>query len=317
MKKILICGGSGFIGRNLVENFSKNKKIKIYSTYYKSKKPNVKNVKWIRADLKSKKSVYNILKNKDVVIQAAATTSGAKDILNKPYIHVTDNAIMNSLLLQASHDLGVKHFIFFSCTVMYPSQKKPIKELEIKNSNSIYKAYFGVAKTKLFIEDLCKFYSNLSPSKFTCIRHSNIYGPHDKFDLNKSHFFGASVNKILNAKNSIKIWGSGHERRDLLYVDDLINFVKKVLSKQKNNFRIYNCGYGSHYSVNQIVNLIKKISRKKIKIENDLSKPSIKTSLALNTNLAKKELGWKKNISLEKGIKKTIYWYKKNYLQFF
>ena len=112
----------------------------------------------------------------------------------------------------------------------------------------------------------------------------------------------------------MKIWGSGHERRDLLYIDDLVDFVKKVITKQKKKFRIYNCGYGSHYSVNQIVNLIKKISKKKIKIENDLSKPSIKTSLALNTQLAKKELGWTKKTNLKKGISKTISWYKNNYL---
>lgn len=314
MKRILICGGSGFIGRNIVENFSKTKNTKIFSTYFKSRKPNIKNVTWIKVDLRKKSLVYKTLKNIDIVIQSAATTSGAKDILNTPYLHVTDNAIMNSLLLQASYDLSIKHFIFFSCTVMYPNQKKPIKELEIKDSNSIYKSYFGVAKTKLFIEDLCKFYSNLSKTKYTCIRHSNIYGPHDKFDLKKSHFFGASVNKVLNSKNSMKIWGSGHERRDLLYIDDLVDFVKKVITKQKKKFRIYNCGYGSHYSVNQIVNLIKKISKTEIKIENDLSKPSIKTSLALNTQLAKKELGWIRKTNLKKGISKTISWYKNNYL---
>ena len=63
-----------------------------------------------------------------------------------------------------------------------------------------------VAKTKLFVEDLCRFYSKISKTSFTCIRHSNIYGPHDKFDLDKSHFFGATINKIFNSKNELTIW---------------------------------------------------------------------------------------------------------------
>ncbi len=311
--KVLICGGSGFIGTNIVEKFKTKKNILLTAIYFKNKPKTHFNVKWIKADLRDKKEVYKIIKNQDIVIQAAATTSGAKDILNKPYLHVTDNAIMNSLILQACYDLEVKKFIFFSCTVMYPSQKKPLKEITV-NEKKIYKSYFGVAKTKLFIEDLCRFYSKISKTSFTCIRHSNIYGPHDKFDLDKSHFFGATINKIFNSKNELTIWGKGTERRDLLYVDDLVFFVERVIKFQKNKFRIYNCGYGKHYSVNEIVKKVNYLSKKNLLIKNDLSKKSIKTSLALDTSLSKKELGWKVKTDLDNGIVKTLKWYKKNYL---
>ncbi len=311
--RVLVCGGTGFIGTNLVNKFKKKKNITLTATYFKSKPKKDRNINWINADLRNKKKVYQVLKNQHVVIQAAATTSGAKDILNKPYLHVTDNAIMNSLILQACYDLKINRFIFFSCTVMYPSQKKPLKEITIKEKN-IYKSYFGVAKTKLYVEDLCKFYSTISKIKYTCIRHSNIYGPHDKFDLKKSHFFGATINKIFNSKNKLVIWGKGTERRDLLYIDDLINFVERVIRYQKSNFRIYNCGYGKHFSINEIVNKINYLSKKNLIIQNDLSKKSIETSLALNTSLAKKELGWKRKTSLKSGILKTLKWFETNYL---
>lgn len=311
--RILVCGGTGFIGTNLVNKFKKRKNITLTATYFKSKPKKDRSIKWINADLRNKKKVYQVLKNQHIVIQAAATTSGAKDILNKPYLHVTDNAIMNSLILQACYDLKINRFIFFSCTVMYPSKKKPLKEITIKEKD-IYKSYFGVAKTKLYVEDLCKFYSTISKIKYTCIRHSNIYGPHDKFDLKKSHFFGATINKIFNSKNKLVIWGKGTERRDLLYIDDLINFVERVIRYQKSNFRIYNCGYGKHFSINEIVNKINYLSKRNLVIQNDLSKKSIETSLALNTSLAKKELGWKRKTSLNSGILKTLKWFEKNYL---
>ena len=64
----------------------------------------------------------------------------------------------------------------------------------------IFSNYYGVATTKLYIEKMCKFYSNISKTKFSIIRHSNIYGPNDKFDLNKGHFIGSSIVKVFNPK---------------------------------------------------------------------------------------------------------------------
>ena len=191
-------------------------------------------------------------------------------------------------------------------------EKNGVKESDFKSYSQIHPNYFGVASTKLYIEKLCEFYSKISSCKFTVIRHSNIYGPHDKFDLEKSHFLGATITKVLTAKKEIVVWGNGKERRDLLYIEDLINFVMLSITKQKNNFKIYNCGLGKNYSINSIVKKIIKISNKNISIQNDLTKPNINTSLFLNCELAKKELNWKPQINIDEGIKKTINWWKEN-----
>jgi len=311
-QKILVCGATGFIGKNIILSLSKNKNYKIFAVYYKSKKINLPNVKWIKADLTNPEITKKITKNIDIIIQAAATTSGSKDIVNTPYIHVTDNAIMNSYLLRSAFENEIKHFIFFSCTVMYQSSKKGIKENDFNPSQAIYPKYYGVANTKLYIEKMCEFFSKISKTKYTCIRHSNIYGQFDKFDLDKSHFFGATVNKVMNSKKEIVIWGDGQEKRDLLFVDDLVNFVKICIKKQKKNFRIYNCGYGKAFKVKDIVSKIIKLSKKNLSVRNDLTKPSIKTSVFLDCKLAKSELGWSPNFTLEEGIKNTLNWYKQN-----
>lgn len=311
---ILILGATGFIGRNILESFIKSKN-NITAVFHKRKPYLVaKNLKWIKGDLRNLKFCKKITLNQDIVIQAAATTSGAKDILNQPYIHVTDNAVINSYLLEACYENFVKKFVFFSCTVMYQNSKKPLKEKNFNPNNKIYAKYFGVANTKLFVEKMCSFYSEFRRTKFTVIRHSNIYGPHDKYDLNKSHFFGATINKVMKSRNNILIWGKGSEKRDMLYVDDLIDFVKKSIRFQKRYFEIYNCGYGKAYSVLEIVKKIIKASEKKLLINHDLSKPSLNTSLSLNCEKAKKELNWKRKTYLDKGILKTLSWYKKNYV---
>ena len=113
-RKILICGASGFIGRNLAEFFLKNDEYEIYGTYL-TREIDIPKLIAFRADLTQKGDVWEAVKGKDIIIQAAATTSGAKDIINRPYYHVTDNAVMNSLILRAAFENKVSHVIFFSC----------------------------------------------------------------------------------------------------------------------------------------------------------------------------------------------------------
>lgn len=313
--KILICGGSGFIGQNLVNFFKRKKKYTIWATYNK-KKPKLKNVNWIKINLCNPKAVDRIIKGKDIVIQAAATTSGAKQIINRPYIHVTDNAIMNSYIMKSCSDNKIKHVIFFSCTVMYPNTRNKLSENFKINYNNIDRKYFGVAQTKLYIEKICKFFSMIGKTKFTCIRHSNVYGPFDKFDLDKSHFFGATITKVLTSKNNsiLNVWGKGNEYRNMLYIDDLLSFVYLVLKKQKSSFEIYNCGSDNAFKVKDIILKIIKISKKKLKIYYDKSKPTININILIDSKKAKKQIGWKPKISLEKGISKTLSWYRKNFL---
>lgn len=315
MKKVLICGSTGFIGRNIAEDFAKNNGFEVYGTYLKSEPLNNPKIKMIRVDLTNKDEVNKVIDGMDIIIQAAATTSGAKDIVSKPYYHVTDNTVMNALIFRAAFENKVSHLIFFSCTVMYQSKSEPVKETDFDANKEIYSSYFGVGWTKVYIEKMCEFYSRIGNTKYTVIRHSNIYGPYDKYDLEKSHVFGATVTKVMTAKdgNKITVWGDGNEERDLLYISDLVNFVKLAIEKQKEKFQLFNVGYGSSISVTDLVKKIIEHSEKNISIEYDLTKLALKTKLCLNTTKAKNIIGWSLKVSLDEGIKKTLTWYKNYY----
>lgn len=311
-KKILILGASGFIGKNLAIYYSAKKKFIVTGTYL-TKKVNIKNVKMVKCDLTKKKEADKVIKGKDIIIQAAATTSGAKDIIGKPYTHVNDNAIINSMVTRSAYDHNIKHILVFSCSIMYQSSKKPQKESAFDPNKKIYKNYFGAGWMKIFVEKMCEFYAGLGKNKYTLIRHTNIYGPHDKFDLEKSHVFSASINKVVNNKNKkISIWGNGKEQRDLLFISDLVNFVDLAIRKQKNNYELYNVASGKLISINNLIKKIIKISEKNIKIKNDLSKSSLKTFVCLNCNKAKKDFNWYPKINLNTGIKRTLDWYLSN-----
>ena len=310
--KVLVCGATGFIGRNIVERFAKNKNFEVHAVRFNRPKCNVPNVTWHQADLRKPDEINDIIEGVDIIIQAAATTSGSKDIVSKPYIHVTDNAVMNSYLFRAAFERKVKHVIFFSCTVMYSSSEKPLKEIDFDANMPLFHRYFGVGHTKLYVEKMCEFYANIGETKFTAIRHSNIYGPHDKFDLERSHVFGATVTKVMTSKEKVVVWGTGEEERDLLYIDDLVDFVLLAIQNQEDNYNLLNCGSGSAISIKDLVGKIVKASGKKFEVVHDLSKPTIKTSLSIDSSLAEKKIGWSPKVDLDEGIAKTIRWWREN-----
>lgn len=315
MKKLLILGATGFIGRNCIEYFIKNSDFKICGTYFNSPPLNYKNIQMVKADLTNKDNVHQVIQGMDLVIQCAAVTSGIKDVADNPHAFISDNAIMNSLILRSAFENEVEHLILLSCTVMYQSSKTPLKEDDFNANEEMYSSYFGGGWNKVYFEKMCEFYSRLGSTKFTALRHSNIYGPYDKYDLQRAHAFGATVSKVFLANtNVLKIWGTGEEKRDFLYVLDLVRAIEAVIEKQKNNYELYNIGCGQATSIKDLVKKIIKASGKNMFIENDLSKPSNKTSLCLNTSKAKKELAWEPTISLKQGILKTIEWYKNNFL---
>jgi len=312
-KKVLVCGSSGFIGRNIAEHLSRRNDLKVYGTHFTQPDPEIENMHAIQADLRNLEQVAQAISGMDIVIQAAATTSGSKDIVQQPYIHVTDNAVMNSLILRSVYDHAVSQFIFFSCSVMYPSSNKPLKETDFDSSMEFHPRYQGVGWTKVYVEKMCEFYAGLGRTKHTVIRHSNIYGSNDKFDLEKSHVFGATMAKIMESKNNrITVWGEGKERRDFLFIDDLVEFVELVLQVKKSPFELVNVGSGVAIGVQDLVKTIANCAGKNITIDFDSEKPTINTSLCLDASKAFDNYKWKPKKSLEEGVALTMAWYIKN-----
>lgn len=308
-QRVLVCGATGFIGRNTVEHLSRRTDIDLVAVVHEKPEFDCPNVEWITADLTKQEDVARALHNIDIVIQAAATTSGAGDIVNRPYIHTADNAVMNSHIFRSAYDQNVSQVVFFSCTVMYPSSEIALREEDF--TGEIAPHYFGVGWTKVYLEKMAEFYAGLGRTKYTVLRHSNIYGPHDKYDLKRSHMFGATVTKVMTAQNGpIVVWGEGEEARDLLYVDDLIDCVKRAMERQDEPFGLYNIGYGEAFPVKEVVSRIIAASGKELEMEFDPSKPTFKTSLFLDCSRAKAALEWRPTTDFNDGVKTTLEWYR-------
>ena len=245
-RRVVVCGAAGFIGRNIAESLAAEpEQFDVVGIHHRRPPFGQRGITWRRADLTDRAQAEQAISGADIVIQAAAVTSGAKDIVQRPHIHVADNAVMNSHLLRAAFEQKVGHFVFFSCSIMYPAAERPQKEEDFTGADAIDPKYFGAAWTKLYVERMCEFYARTGETRFTVVRHSNIYGPHDKFDLDRSHVFGATVTKVMTAGDGrIAVWGSGKECRDLLYVSDLVDFVRLALDRQADRYGLYNVGTG-------------------------------------------------------------------------
>ena len=311
-QRILVCGATGFIGRNIVERLSHEPNTEVIAVEHETPRFDCPNVAWVRADLTCQEDVQTVLQGIDIVVQAAATTSGVADIVQRPYIHTSDNAVMNSHIFRTAYDLNVKHIVFFSCTVMYPSSDRPLSEDDF--TGEIAPQYFGVGWTKVYLEKMAEFFADLGRTKFTVLRHSNIYGPHDKYDLERSHMFGATVTKVMTASDGkIAVWGEGTEARDLLYIDDLVHCVEQSIRRQSEPFGLYNIGYGQAFAVKDVVEKIIAASGRNIEITFDRAKPTIKTSLFLNCAHADAEINWRPQTDFQDGIRKTLDWYRRHF----
>lgn len=309
-KKVLVAGGAGFIGTNLILELLK-RKVKVRATIHK-KLPQIKNskIEFIKADLTNPSSCAKAVKGIDYVFMAAANTSGAAVIEKTPLVHVTPNVIMNSLMLEASHKAGVKKFLFISSNTVYPLTDYPVKETDV--NYSLYDKYFPVGWMKLFTEKMCEMYATKIKNLMLTIviRPGNIYGPFDHFDSENSHVVPALIRKVVERSNPLEVWGDGKDIKDFIYVEDLVEGL--VLAMEKiNQFDQVNIGGGKPITIRQVLKTILKIDDfKNPKIVFNNSKPTMIPIRLINISKAREILDFIPKSSLKVGIKKTVSWYK-------
>lgn len=310
-KKILVAGGSGFIGINLLKKISLKKRYKISATFFKKKKfQKYKNVDYKKVNLFNLKDCIKITKNIDIVIMCAANTSGAHVIENKPLVHLNPNLRINMNMLEASHLNKVKKFIFISSSVVYPQTKTPLRENHV--NYKFYNKYFISGWMKLFSEKLCEIYSNKikTPMITIIVRPSNLFGAFDKFDEKKSKVIPSLIRRVVKKENPLIVWGNGNDLKDFLFIDDFIGAIERIITSI-NYHDIFNIGYGKSVTIKKILKLILKIENyKNARILYDKKKPKMVPRRLINTNKSKIKLNFKVKNTIEEGLKKTLHWYK-------
>jgi GDP-L-fucose synthase len=311
---VLVAGGAGFVGVNLIRKMldlgaSVRATLHRKDAVYKDPR-----IDYIRADLLRQEDCMKAVHDMDFVFMCAANTSGAAVIASTPLVHVTPNIIMNSLILEAAYFAKVKKFIFLSSNAAYPpSGQRPVGEDEMFDAEP-YDIYFGVAWMKRFTEIMCRLYAQKikNPMQTVVVRPSNIYGPYDDFDFATSHMMSATIRKVVERQNPIKVWGTGDDIRDLIYVDDFIDGL--VLAAEKiNAFDTVNLAYGEGYSIKEVLHhCLEEEGYRDAIVTYDSTKPSMIPVRLINTQKAEHLLGFRASTGIKEGIRKTMNWYRKH-----
>ena len=311
-KKILILGGAGFVGTNLLKKINKSK-FDVIATYNSNNKFfKVKNTKYIKIDL-LKKIPQKIFNKVEMVFMCAANTSGAKVMTEKPLSHLTPNLIMNALVLEKAQQAQVKKFIFISSSTVYPVSNKAMTENDI--NFKFFEKYYIVGWMKAFSEIMCKMYSEKIKNKLQTIviRPGNLYGPHDKFDPEKAKVIPSLIRKFMAKTKSINVWGDGNDVKDFMYVEDFCEIALKISQKSKKSMTI-NIASGNNITIKEILKKLIIATKHSPKINFDLSKPQMIKFRKISVTKMRKFLSNKiKLTKFEIGLKKTLEWYNNDY----
>jgi GDP-L-fucose synthase len=315
IKNILVTGGSGFVGTNLLIKLSKNKNFILYSNNFSNINfKRVTGVNYVQCNLENLKECKKICKNIDVVIMCAANSSGAAMIEKTPLVHLSPNIRMNINMAEAAYEANVQKFIFISSNTVYPYVDFAVKEKDA--SFDFFEKYFVVGWMKRFSEVVMEIYSKrikLNKMVTIVVRPGNLYGPYDKFDPQKSKVIPSLIKKIVEKKNPITVWGNGEDLKDFLYIDDFIDALITIINKI-NEYNIFNIASGKSIKIIEILNTILKIEKiKNLKIKFDKTMPTMVPKRFIDITKSKKYLNFNPKVSLKEGLQKTISWYKSNH----
>lgn len=267
-------------------------------------------------DLLDQKAVAKFFSDErpDVVFLAAAKVGGIKANNTFRWDFLFENLVLETNILGAALDTGVKRVVFFGSSCIYPRlAEQPIKEDylltgELEPTNEPY-AIAKIAGLKL-VEAANSQYGR----KWISLMPTNLYGPGDNFDLEKSHVLPALIRKFHEAKEAraegkdavVTLWGHGTALREFLHVDDAANAAITMMESGATG--LYNVGSGSDLSIRDLATLVARVVGYDGPIEWDTSKPDGTPRKLMDSSLLRSR-GWAPRISLEDGIRSTYQWY--------
>ena len=305
-KKVLVTGGTGLIGRFVVNKLCElNAKVTVVSL--DELKLNNK-AKYIKGDLTDFEFCKKISKNIDYAFHISGVKGSVKVTIEKPSSFFVPLIMMNTNFLEACRLNKVKRLVYTSSIGAYSSREIFLEDEE-DNSKPPMDMYPGWAKRMAEMQILA-YKKQYNLNNFFVVRPCNIYGPGDNFDPENAMVIPTLMNRIFKKEDPVVIWGDGSAIRDFAYADDVADGIILTLIKGTGNFDFLNLGSGNGYSIKELVETLCEIHKFNYKF--DTSKDSGFPRRIMNIDNAKKILGFYPKYSLKKGLKETWSWYINN-----
>lgn len=305
-KKVLVTGGAGFIGSNLVRHLvTDGNSVTVLDNFmsgFRSNLTQFPSIRIIEGDVRDRAAVNSAMQGIDVVFHLAASV-GNKRSIDFPITDAEINVLGTINVLESAREMKVRKIITSSSAGIFGELKTlPINENHPLEPDSPYGC------TKLCEEKLCLAYAKLYSLEAICLRYFNVYGPNQRFDA-YGNAIPIFVFRMLRNEPLI-IYGDGEQTRDFVHVDDVVQANIKAAGTD-GVIGAFNIASGSRVTINELVKIIVKNAKNKVKIEHGPERPGdVRHSLA-DLSSAERELNYFPNIDLNRGIKEYVEWARK------
>ena len=302
--KIYVAGHRGLVGSAIVRSLQGKGYTNIIGRTHKE------------LDLTSQSAVQRFFEEErpEVVVLAAAKVGGINANNTTPAEFAYENLQIQCNVIKCAHDYKVKKLLFLGSTCIYPKMApQPIPEdalltgpLEVTNE-----AY---AIAKIAGLEMCKFFKRQYGDDFISCMPTNLYGPHDNYDLSNSHVMPAMIRKFHEAKMNfaptVELWGTGTPLREFLYVDDMADACVFLLENYDGEQHV-NIGTGVEVTIKELAETVQKVVGYNGKIIWNASMPD-GTPRKLTDVTKLHNLGWHHKVELNEGVQLAYDWFKDN-----
>ncbi len=308
-KNILVTGGTGLIGRPLVEMLIEaGANVRIVSLDDPSRAH--PEAEFLRLDLTDINNCLEACRGMDYVFHLAGIKGSPKMTKERPASFFVPTILFNTNMMEAARRSGVKHYLYTSTIGVYAPAQVFYEDDVWKSFPSENDKFAGWAKRMGELQAQA-YRIEYGWDKISIVRPANVYGPADNFDPENAMVIPSLIARAVGRENPLTVWGDGSAIRDFIHARDVARGMMLAMEKGVNI--PVNLGSGTGVTIRQIAQAIAKlVPGGPIKIVWDKSKPMGDKKRLMDTTRAKKLLGFKPIVSLEQGIKETIDWYLKN-----